>query len=89
MNALAMLNPCHKCDLGNKNDYTDKKITADNTRLNNNYYNCTEIILYMCVTTYTPSHTKSASIRNAVLNQLEIRKQFCGCNRSGKACLLF
>ena len=62
MNALAVLNPCHKCDLGNKNDsVTDKKITAD---CNNNYYNYyTEIILYMCVcvcvciTTYTSSPT--------------------------------
>ena len=31
MNALAVQNPCDKCDLGNKNDsVTDKKITADN-----------------------------------------------------------
>ena len=31
MNALAVQNPPHKCDLGNKNDsVTDKKITADN-----------------------------------------------------------
>ena len=31
MNELAMQNPCHKCDLGNKIDsITDKKITADN-----------------------------------------------------------
>ena len=32
MNALAVQNPHHKCDLGNKNDSViDKKITADNT----------------------------------------------------------
>ena len=31
MNTLAVQNPQHKCDLGNKNDsVTDKKITADN-----------------------------------------------------------
>ena len=31
MNALAVQNPHHKCDLGNKNNsVTDKKITADN-----------------------------------------------------------
>ena len=31
MNALAVQNPRHKCDLGNKNDLvTDMKITADN-----------------------------------------------------------
>ena len=57
MNVLAVQNPCHKCDLGNKNDsVTDKKITAD--------YILTIIILSMCVcvciTTYTPS---PASIR--------------------------
>ena len=68
---------------------TDKKITADDTRLINNYYNCTEIILYMCVTTYTPSPTKSTSIRHAVLNQLQIRKQFCGCNRPPYNCTCF
>ena len=53
MNPLAVLNHCHKCDLGNKNDsVTDKKITADNI-----YF--TKIILYLCVciTTYTPSPT--------------------------------
>ena len=32
MNALAVQNPCHKCDLGNiENDsVTDTEITADN-----------------------------------------------------------
>ena len=31
MNALALQNPRHKCDLGNMNDsVTDKKITTDN-----------------------------------------------------------
>ena len=31
MNALALQNLRHKCDLGNKNDsVTDKEITADN-----------------------------------------------------------
>ena len=31
MNALAVQNPRHKCDLGKKNDsVTDKKITTDN-----------------------------------------------------------
>ena len=60
MNVLAVQNPRHMCDLGNKNDsVTDKKITTDNI---NNYYNnyyYTEIILYFCVciTTYTPSPT--------------------------------
>ena len=36
---------------------TEKKIIAENT---NNYYDFyTEIIFYTCVTTYTPSPTKS------------------------------
>ena len=62
MNALAVQKPCHKCDLGNKNDsVTDKKnncrqyltaiiiITIIILRL---YYMC------VCVTTYTLSPTK-------------------------------
>ena len=61
MNALAVQNPPHKCDLGNKNDSaTDNKITTDIFDCNNNYYNYyTEIILYLCVciTSYTPSLT--------------------------------
>ena len=38
MNAFAVQNPRHKCDLGNKNDssVTDKKITADNSYYKNN-----------------------------------------------------
>ena len=35
MNALAVQNPHHKCDLGNKNDspVTDKKITISQSNL--------------------------------------------------------
>ena len=54
MNALAVQNPRHKCDLGNnlrmiQSLTSHKEITADNI-CNNNYYNYyTEIILYLCV----------------------------------------
>ena len=38
MNALAVQNPPHKCDLGNKNDsVTDNKITTDIFDCINNY----------------------------------------------------
>ena len=62
MNVLAVQNPRHKRDLGNKNDsVTDKKITTD---IINTHVIITIIIIILrlyyicvCITTYTPSAT--------------------------------
>ena len=63
MNAPAVQNPRHKCDLGNNSRMIQsltKKYLQTIFDCNNNYYNYySEIILYLCVciTTYTPSPT--------------------------------
>ena len=50
MNTLAVQNPQHKCDLGNKNDsVTDKKITADNIWLLLLQLLYWDYIIYVCV----------------------------------------
>ena len=70
MNSIAVLNPCHKCDLENKNDsVTDKKITADNIILTViiifiryiyiYIYICVCVCVCLCFATYTPNPTKS------------------------------
>ena len=60
MNALAVQNPCHKCDLGNKNDSVTNKLKTI-FDCNNNYYNYyTKSILYLCVCVRALQKSKNA-----------------------------
>ena len=74
MNALVVQNPCHKCDLGNKNQYSQESNCKQ-------FFTIIIIILCVGVTTYTPSPIYQEyiipSIRSWALRNC---KTVCGFN---------